>query len=106
MFSELWLEKKKKGCYCERTLFPYEGEAQLEQMAGVAVWMAGAEAGQEQWRHAANWGVDVDCGEHLVVLTQQAVENQQGDGGPRRVGIYDDVTEGTKILMNKEGNIY
>ena len=81
------------------TIFPYEGEAQLKQVAGVAVCMSWAEAGQELWWHIGNRGVDVDGGEHPVALTQQAMENQQGQGWLCRVGIYNDVTESTKILL-------
>lgn len=62
------------------TIFPYEGEAQLEHLACIAVSVARAEAGQKLWRHAADGRVDVDGGQDPVALTQQAVEHQQGQG--------------------------
>lgn len=65
---------------CCPTIFPYEGEAQLEHLACIAVSVAWAEAGQKLWRHAADGRVDVDGGQDPVALTQQAVEHQQGQG--------------------------
>lgn len=85
-------------CRCDLTIFPYEGEAQLEELAGVAVRMAWTEAGQKLRGHIGHRGVDVDGGEHPILLTQQAMEHQQGQGWLCRVGIYDDVTESTKVL--------
>lgn len=81
------------------TIFPYESKAQLEHLAGVAVCVAWAEAGQELWRHAGHRGVDVDSGEHPIALTQHAVEHQQGQGRLGRVGVNDDVAESTEILV-------
>lgn len=89
-----------RNTYC-LTIFPYEGEAQLEHLAGIAVCMAWTEAGQEPLWHVGNWGVDVDGGEHPKALTQQAVEHQQGHGWLCRVGVYDDVTESTEVLVTK-----
>lgn len=88
-------------CQCPLTILPYEGEAQLEHMASVTVCVFGSQAGQKLWRHAADRRVDVDSGENPIVLTQQAVENQQCEGRLRRVCIYDDVTESTQVLIGR-----
>lgn len=89
-------------CRSLLTIFPYEGEAQLEHLACIAVRVARAEAGQELWRHAGNGRVDVDGGEYPVALGQQAVEHQQGQGGLCRVGVYDDVTESSEVLVTQK----
>lgn len=80
------------------TVFPNEGEAQLEHVACIAVRMAWAKAGLELWRDAGDRRVDMDRGEHPVVLTQKAVQHQQGQGGLCRVGIHYNVTEGAQVL--------
>lgn len=86
-------------CPDDLTIFPYEGEAQLKHVAGVAVCVPWSEAGQKLWWHTGNRGVDVDSREHSIVLTEQAVEHQQGQGWLHRVGVYDDITESTEILV-------
>lgn len=86
-----------------RTVFPYESEAQLEHLAGVAVCVARAEAGQELWLHTGDGRVDVNGGQDPVALAQQAVEHQQGQGRLRRVGVDDDVTEGAEVLETSAG---
>lgn len=80
------------------TVFPYESEAQLKHLAGVAVGVARAEAGQELWLHAGDGRVDVNGGQDPVALAQQAVEHQQRQGRLRRVGVDDDVTKGAQVL--------
>lgn len=68
-------------------------------MAGEAVHMVWTETGQELWWHTGNGGVNMDGGEHLIALTQQTVEHQQGQRSLCRVGIYDNVTESTMVLI-------
>lgn len=41
----------------------------------------------------------MDSGEHPVALTQQAMKDQQGQGWLCRVGVYDNVTESTEVLV-------
>lgn len=82
-----------------RTVFPYESEAQLEHLPGVAVRVARAQAGQQLWLYAGDRRVDVNGRQHPVALAQQAVEHQQRQGRLRRVGVDDDVTEGAQILQ-------
>lgn len=67
-------------------------------MACIAVRMAWAKAGHELWRDAGDRRVDVDRGEHPVVLTQKAVQHKQGQGWVCRVGIHYNVTEGAQVL--------
>lgn len=81
-----------------RTVFPYESEPQLEHLAGVAVGVARAEAGQELGLHAGDRRVHVNGGQDPVALAQQAVEHQQGQGRLRRVGVDDDVTQSAEVL--------
>lgn len=80
------------------TIFPNEGKAQLEHVACIAVRMARAKAGHELWRDAGDGRVDVDRGEHPVVLTQKAVQHQQEQGRVCWVGIHYNVTEGAQVL--------
>lgn len=44
----------------------------------------------------------MDGGENPVALGQQAVEHQQGQGGLCRVGVYDDVTESSEVLVTQK----
>lgn len=80
------------------TIFPNEGKAQLEHVASIAVWMARTEAGHKLWWDAGDRRVDVDRGKHPVALAQQAVQHKQGQGWVCRVGVHDNVTEGTQTL--------
>lgn len=67
-------------------------------MACIAVRMAWAKAGHELWRDTGDRRVNVDRGEHPVVLTQKAVQHEQGQGWLCRVGIHYNVTEGAQVL--------
>lgn len=41
----------------------------------------------------------MDCGQNPIALAQQAVENQQGQRRLFRVGVDDNVTESTEVLV-------
>lgn len=84
------------------TIFPYESEAKLKTMAGVAVYVARAQAGHERRGHGAHRRVQMHTGQHLVALAQQAMEHQQGQRRTGRVGVDHDVPQRAKVLEDNE----
>lgn len=84
------------------TIFPYESEAKLKTMAGVAVYVARAQAGHERRGHAGHRRVQMHAGQHLVPLAQQAMKHQQGQRRTCRVGIDHNVPQRTQVLEDNE----
>lgn len=80
------------------TIFPDEGEAQLEALPFVAVSVPWPQAVQQLRRDRGDGGVDMDRGQHTVPLAQEPVEHQQAKWWTGWIGIDHDVSQSTKVL--------
>lgn len=85
------------------TVLPDQSEAQLVLVPGLLLLLA--EALEKVRRHALDRRVRVDRGQHPVVVTQQPVQHEQGQGGRGGVGVDHDVLQGPIVLVTTERGI-
>lgn len=79
------------------TVLPDEGEAQLVLVAGLLPRLL-AEALEEVGRHAPDGRVRVHRGQDLVVVAQQPVQHEQGEGWRGGVRVDHDVLQRPVVL--------